>query len=95
MMNAKINQSKFIVNGKEVMDYGDINPGGNNEWSTSKGRLNKIGHRALGAVFGGELSYYGFEVWGEPYERWNTHDYQDDFWTSKGHPQNFNYWRVW
>ena len=94
MINAKINQRGFSVNGRMVMDYSVIDPSGNNDWSTSQGRINKIGHRTLGAIFGGELSYYGFETWGEPYEQWNADDYRDDFWTSQAHPV-FNYWSVW
>ena len=93
MMKAKIYQRDFYVNGKGK-DY-SMTKEGNNDEATRDGRKNKIGHRTLGKLFGGKLSYYGFEVWGEPYEEWNHDDYQDDFWTDEEAPENFNYWTAW
>jgi hypothetical protein len=91
MRTAKINQQDITIGNKTFYfsKIRDASEGNNNIW------YNKFGHRFLGKVLGGQLAYYGFEVWGEPYETWQTDDYQDDFWTSDEPPSSFNYWDMW
>jgi hypothetical protein len=87
MMDAKIHQRSLTINGhtQYYNKLASVSEGNNNIW------YDKVGHRMFGAMLGGDLYYYGFEVWGEPYERWQTDDYQDDYWTNDEPQFPFNY----
>jgi RHS repeat-associated protein len=78
MMSAKINGQE--IGNKNFGKYGT----GNNTSTPS----NRVGHRFLGVLLPSKPWYYGFEAWGEPYEKWVNDDYDDDHWhyTKGGNP---------
>lgn len=80
IMSGKISGS--VVGNKDFGYYGT----GNNETVA----YNKFGHRFFGSLLPSRAFYYGFEAWGEPYERWAIDDFDDDHWHNKSSTNPFN-----
>jgi hypothetical protein len=51
--------------------YGQTTPGNNSS-------LQYWAHKIGGKILGPDVYYYGFEVWGENYVRWEVDDYNVD-----------------
>jgi len=63
--------------------YDSISEGGNDP-------TDELAHRIGGKILGGKVYYYGFEVWGENYVRWEQDDFIVD--GNKGINDPYRYW---
>jgi len=82
--NMKMKMEGGIIEGNGfVIDYSQYS-------TTPNDPQDELAHRIGGRILGGRVYYYGFEVWGENYVRWELSDFIAD--GTKGHHDPYGNW---